>query len=37
MSGDDILNGYMRVSIRVALLHPAEFIVLTFQQQQQVS
>lgn len=37
MSGDDILNGYMRVSIRVALLHPAEFIGLTFQQQQLVS
>ena len=37
MSSDDILNGYMRVSVRVALVHPDEFIVLTFQQQQPVS
>jgi phage tail sheath protein FI len=33
MDGNDILDGYMRVSVKVALVHPAEFIVLTFQQQ----
>lgn len=37
MTGDDILDGYMRVSIQVAMVHPAEFIELTFQQLMQVS
>lgn len=37
MTGDDILDGYMRVMIKVAVVHPAEFIALTFQQQMQVS
>ncbi|MGH9561711.1 MAG: phage tail sheath family protein, partial [Terracidiphilus sp.] len=37
MTGDDILNGYMRVTVKVALVRPAEFIVLTFQQQMQTS
>jgi phage tail sheath protein FI len=37
MTGDDILDGYMRVTIKVAITHPAEFIELTFQQQMQVS
>ena len=33
MTGEDILNGVMRVSIKVAVVHPAEFIVITFEQQ----
>jgi len=33
MTGDDILNGFMNVAVKVAVVHPAEFIVLTFQQQ----
>ena len=37
MTGDDILDGYMRVTIRVAIVRPAEFIVLTFQQKMQTS
>lgn len=35
MTGDDILNGIMRVSVKVAVSHPAEFIEITFQQQMQ--
>ncbi len=35
MTGDDILMGIMRVSIKVAVSHPAEFIELTFQQEMQ--
>lgn len=37
MTGQDILDGVMNVTIKVALVHPAEFIVLTFQQQMQTS
>lgn len=37
MSGQDILDGIMRVTVMVAVVHPAEFIVLTFQQQMQTS
>lgn len=37
MTADDLLNGYMNVTIKVALVHPAEFIVLTFQQQMTTS
>ena len=37
MTGEDILNGYMRLSVLVAVVRPAEFIVLTFQQQMQTS
>ncbi|MCP1572531.1 phage tail protein [Herbaspirillum rubrisubalbicans] len=37
MTADDILNGYMRVTVKVAVVHPAEFIEITFQQQQAVS
>jgi hypothetical protein len=37
MTGDDILNGLMNVTIKVAIVHPAEFIVLTFQQQMATS
>lgn len=32
MTDEDILNGYMRVTIHVAPIRPAEFIVLTFSQ-----
>lgn len=35
MTGDDILNGIMRVAVKVAVSHPAEFIEITFQQQMQ--
>lgn len=34
MNSEDVLNGVINVTIKVALLHPAEFIVITFQQQQ---
>ncbi|MEO6630869.1 MAG: phage tail sheath C-terminal domain-containing protein, partial [Mucilaginibacter sp.] len=37
MTGDDILNGYMNVVVKVAVTHPAEFIVISFQQQVAVS
>ena len=35
MTNDDIQNGIMRVSVKVAVSHPAEFIEITFQQQMQ--
>ena len=37
MTAQDILDGYMNVSIKVAIARPAEFIVLTFSQQMQTS
>jgi hypothetical protein len=37
MTADDILNGFMNVTVKVAVVRPAEFIVITFQQQQAVS
>lgn len=37
MTANDILDGIMRISVKVALVRPAEFIVITFQQQQQQS
>lgn len=37
MTSDDVLNGFMTVVVRVALIRPAEFIVLTFQQEMPVS
>lgn len=37
MTGDDILDGHMRVTVRVAVVRPAEFIVITFQQKMQTS
>ena len=37
MTADDILNGFMNVTVKVAVVRPAEFIVLTFQQQMAVS
>ncbi|GGG31404.1 hypothetical protein GCM10011344_35430 [Dokdonia pacifica] len=33
MTSEDILKGFMNVTIKVAVVRPAEFIVLTFQQQ----
>ena len=37
MTADDILNGFMNVTVKVAIVHPAEFIVITFQQQMATS
>ncbi len=37
MTPEDILEGIMRVTVLVALLRPAEFIEITFQQQMQKS
>jgi hypothetical protein len=37
MTPQDILEGLMRVSIKVAITRPAEFIELTFQQKMQES
>ncbi|MFL9836049.1 phage tail sheath C-terminal domain-containing protein [Flavobacterium sp. ST-75] len=37
MTPDDILNGFMNVTIKVAVTHPAEFIFITLQQQMTVS
>jgi len=33
MTNNDILDGYMRVSVKLAIVRPAEFIEITFQQQ----
>ncbi|WP_340198814.1 phage tail sheath family protein [Ascidiimonas sp. W6] len=35
MTGEDILMGIMRVAVKVAVSHPAEFISITFQQEMQ--
>ena len=35
MTDQDILNGYMVVQVMVSMIHPAEFIELTFKQQMQ--
>lgn len=32
MTGNDVLDGYMNVSVRVCIVRPAEFIVITFKQ-----
>lgn len=37
MTADDLLNGYMRISVKVAVVRPAEFIVISFEQQQATS
>ena len=37
MTGNDILDGIMRVMVKVAIVHPAEFIIITFQQKIQTS
>jgi len=33
MTSEDLLNGYMRVTVKVAVVRPAEFIVISFEQQ----
>lgn len=33
MTSEDILNGFMRVTVKVAVVRPAEYIVITFQQE----
>jgi hypothetical protein len=35
MTSEDILDDILRISVKIAITHPAEFIVITFQQQQQ--
>ncbi len=37
MVPDDILDGLMKITVKVALVRPAEFIEITFQQQMQTS
>ncbi len=37
MTADDVLNGYLRILVQVAVVRPAEFIVISFEQQQGVS
>ncbi|NAT15865.1 phage tail protein [Pseudomonas syringae pv. actinidifoliorum] len=34
MTPDDVLNGYLRVSVLVATVKPAEFLAITFEQEQ---
>ena len=37
MTADDILLGIMRITVLVAISHPAEFLIFTFEQQMQKS
>ena len=37
MTANDILDGLMKITVKVAITRPAEFIVITFQQQMQKS
>jgi phage tail sheath protein FI len=37
MTPNDILDGLLKMTVKVAITRPAEFIVITFQQQQQKS
>ena len=37
MTSEDILNGFMNVTVKVAVVRPAEFIVITFQQEMATS
>jgi len=37
MTPTDILDGVLKMTVRVAITRPAEFIVITFEQQQQKS
>jgi hypothetical protein len=37
MTSEDLLLGFMKVMVKVAVTHPAEFIVITFQQQMATS
>jgi phage tail sheath protein FI len=33
MTAQDILDGVMKISVKIAITHPGEFIVITFQQE----
>ncbi|AYH48019.1 MULTISPECIES: phage tail sheath C-terminal domain-containing protein [Dickeya] len=33
MTGDDLLNGFLNVTVKVAIVRPAEFLVITFEQE----
>ena len=35
MNANDILDGILKMTVKVAVVRPAEFIVLTFEQKQQ--
>lgn len=37
MTADDVLNGYLRITVMVAVVRPAEFMVISFEQQQATS
>jgi phage tail sheath protein FI len=37
MTANDILDGVLKMTVKVAIVRPAEFIVLTFEQKQQES
>ena len=37
MTPVDILDGIMRITVKLAVTRPAEFIVITFEQQMQKS
>ncbi|MGY5797187.1 phage tail sheath family protein [Rheinheimera faecalis] len=37
MTADDVLNGYLRIMVMVAVVRPAEFMVISFEQQQATS
>jgi uncharacterized protein len=37
MTAQDILDGYLKITVLLAVVRPAEFIVITFQQKQQQS
>ena len=37
MTANDILDGVLKMTVKVAITRPAEFIVITFEQQQQKS
>ena len=37
MTAEDILEGYLRIFVKIAVTRPAEFIVITFEQQMQTS
>lgn len=37
MTANDILDGVLKMTVKVAIVRPAEFIVITFEQQQQKS
>ncbi|MEL6863529.1 MAG: phage tail sheath C-terminal domain-containing protein [Bacteroidota bacterium] len=37
MTGQDVLNGIMRVEVKLALVRPAEFIIITYEQEMPTS